>query len=93
MSELLRSLTKNERIVCYFEQIAHSPIFSQKNERFAQKTDERIPSPALSEQLLSQSSFCLVQEGSESTVEEFVQHPVNAFNLIKEEGAWWGTIF
>ena len=29
----------------FFEQIAHSLIFSPKNERFAQKTGERIPNP------------------------------------------------
>ena len=38
MSESLRLLTKNERM-------SKSLIFSQKNERFAQKTDERIPNP------------------------------------------------
>ena len=62
MSNSLRSLTKmsdheritqvahqqweNERIAHFFKRIAHSLIFSQKTERFAQKTDERIPSPA-----------------------------------------------
>ena len=35
VSELLRSLTKNEGIAHFFA----------KNEQFAQKTDERIPSP------------------------------------------------
>ena len=29
------------------ERIAHSLIFFAKNKRFAQKTDERIPSPAV----------------------------------------------
>ena len=38
VSESLRSLNKNELII-------HS--FFAKNERFAQKTDERIPNPAL----------------------------------------------
>ena len=58
MSQSLRSLTKNERpwanrwgcspkmskwVNCsFFERIAH---FWAKNERFARKTDERIPSP------------------------------------------------
>ena len=62
VSELLRSRTKNERLRAlrsgrspkmnewanglFFEQIAHSLIFSEKNEQFAQKTDEQIPSPA-----------------------------------------------
>ena len=36
----------NEWIARFFERIAHALIFSQKNKRFAQKTDERIPSPA-----------------------------------------------
>ena len=36
------SLTKNERIAHFLDQIAHSLIFSQKNEQFAQKTDEQI---------------------------------------------------
>ena len=66
VSELLRSLTKNERcewnaqvahqkwanerIARYFERIAHSLIilsfcFLAKNERFAEKTDERTPNP------------------------------------------------
>ena len=36
------SLTKNERIAHFLGQIAHSLIFSQKNEQFAQKTDEQI---------------------------------------------------
>ena len=38
-SKSLRSLTKNERITCFFRS------FFRKNKRFAQKTDERIPSP------------------------------------------------
>ena len=47
MRDLLRSLTKNERSseLLFFERIAHSLIFFAKKERFAQKTDERIPSP------------------------------------------------
>ena len=31
-----------KKINNFFEQIAHSLIFSQKNEQFAQKTDEQI---------------------------------------------------
>ena len=38
MSELLRLITKNERIAFF--------LVNRKNERFAQKTDERISSPA-----------------------------------------------
>ena len=48
MSESLRSLTKNEWLWAnrlFLEGIAHSLIFFAKNERFAQKTDKRIPSP------------------------------------------------
>ena len=48
LSESLRSLTKNEQIARFFERSAHSLIFSQKNERFFQKTGERIPSPEFS---------------------------------------------
>ena len=36
----------NEQIAHFFEQIAHLLIFSQKNQWFTQKTDERIPNPA-----------------------------------------------
>ena len=36
------------------EQIDHSLIFSQKNEQFAQKTDERIPSPEFTPYYLTQ---------------------------------------
>ena len=47
VSELLRSLTKNERmsesLVFLSELLIHS--FFHKNERFTQKTDEWIPSP------------------------------------------------
>ena len=43
----LRLLTKNERIAGFIERMAHLLIFSPKNERFAQKTDERIPNPGL----------------------------------------------
>ena len=61
MSNSLRWLTKNERPWAnrsggspkmskwvnpsFFEWTAHSLIFLQKNKRFDQKTDERIPSP------------------------------------------------
>ena len=31
VSELLRSLTKNEQIACFFVRIAHSLIFSKKD--------------------------------------------------------------
>ena len=37
----------NERITRFFEQITHSLILLQKNKWFAQKTDERIPNPAI----------------------------------------------
>ena len=62
VSKLLRSLTimsdheqfaqvahqkwTNEQITWFFERIAHWLIF-RKNEHFAQKTDERIPSPVI----------------------------------------------
>ena len=36
----------NEQIANFFERITHLPIFSQKNQQFTQKTDERIPNPA-----------------------------------------------
>ena len=36
----------NEQIAHFFERITHLPIFSQKNQQFTQKTDERIPNPA-----------------------------------------------
>ena len=54
VSESLKSLNKNERCEQITEaahqkwankQIAHLLIFFAKNERFAQKTDEQIPSP------------------------------------------------
>ena len=48
VSELLRSLTKNERcerIANFYEQIVYLLFFFAKNERFAHKTDEQIPSP------------------------------------------------
>ena len=62
VSELLRLLTKNERIA----QVAHQKWanrsffwanrsfanFLAKNEQFAQKTDEQIPSPAETSQSL-----------------------------------------
>ena len=44
MSESLRLLTKNEQC----EQIAQVANFLAKNEQFARKTDEQIPSPAAS---------------------------------------------
>ena len=37
----------NEGIARIFEQIANLLIFFAKNERYAQRTDERIPIPAL----------------------------------------------
>ena len=47
MSESLISLTKNEQmsepLIFLSESLIHS--FLDKNERFARKTDERIPSP------------------------------------------------
>ena len=59
MSESLRSLTKNEQIGRFFEQIDHSLTkneqiahFLAKNEQFAQKTDEQIPSPGESTKLV-----------------------------------------
>ena len=45
----------NERIARIFEGIAHSLMFSQKKERFAQKTDERIPSPTSRDQMTHQN--------------------------------------
>ena len=53
MSKSLRSLTKNEQmsetIVFLSESLIRSfAHFWAKNERFAQKTDEQIPSPASS---------------------------------------------
>ena len=61
MSDLLRSLRGNERcernahfahqkwenewIAHFFERINHSLIFFTKNERFARKSNERIPNP------------------------------------------------
>ena len=48
MSKSLRSLNKNEQMSESHVFLSESLIrsFFRKNERFAQKTDERIPSPA-----------------------------------------------
>ena len=49
MSESLRSLTKNERMsqsLVYLSESLICSFFCSKNERFAQKTLEQIPSPA-----------------------------------------------
>ena len=47
MSELLRLLTKNEQmseaLVCFFEQIAHSLIFSQKTSDLLRKSLSEFP--------------------------------------------------
>ena len=40
--QVARQKWASERIARFFERIAHSLIFSQKNEQFAQKTDEQI---------------------------------------------------
>ena len=48
MSDSLRLLTKNERMsesLVFFSKLLIRSFF-RKNERFAQKTDEGIPSPA-----------------------------------------------
>ena len=48
VSESLRSLTKNERMsesLVFWANCSFAHLFA-KNERFAEKTDERIPSPA-----------------------------------------------
>ena len=51
VSEMLRSLTKNERVsesLIFFANRLFARLFAHfwaKNEWFAQKTDERIPSP------------------------------------------------
>ena len=52
VSESLRSLTKNERMSKLLAFLSESLIrsFFCKNERFPQKTDEQIPSPAISHQ-------------------------------------------
>ena len=50
MSESLRSLAKNERMsesLVFFGANRSFTLFFAKNERFAQITDERIPSPGL----------------------------------------------
>ena len=46
MSDLLRLLTKNEQIACFLSKSLICSFFAI-NERFDQKTDERITSPAL----------------------------------------------
>ena len=51
MSESLRLLTKNEpmgQLLVFFERTLSFAHFFAKNERFAQKTDKRIPSPDIS---------------------------------------------
>ena len=47
MSDLLRLLTKNEQMskLLFFGANCSLAHFFAKNEQFAQKTDERIPSP------------------------------------------------
>ena len=42
----LKFFIENEWIAHFFEKIAHCS-FLDKNERFARKTDERIPSPGM----------------------------------------------
>ena len=51
MSESLRSLTKNDRMSKSLVFLSESLIRSFLNEQFAQKTDERILSPAYLQQM------------------------------------------
>ena len=60
---MIDSLTKNERIACFFEQITHSIIilkFFAKNEQFTQKTDEQIPNPGEHHTAESSSAVCII---------------------------------
>ena len=112
VSKLLRLLTKNEQcegisqvahqkwvnewIACFFELIAHWLIFSQKNERFAQKTDEQIPSPVYISPFLigycqnlppmafvvSGVRSCGWTRGSEEPIEECCHHQVSAQPIL-----------
>ena len=43
VSESLRSLTKNEQIACFFEQIAYWLIFSQKTSDSLRKPMSKVP--------------------------------------------------
>ena len=60
MSESLRSLTKNERMSESLIFLSESIIcsFLAKKERFARKTDERIPSPGF---LWIESLLCVLK--------------------------------
>ena len=63
LSKLLRSLTKNERmseLLVFLSESLIAHIFA-KNEQFAQKPDERIPSPALNKRVTMSKSFRLLR--------------------------------
>ena len=51
VSELLRSLTKNERIARFFEQITHSLIFSQKTSDSLRKPTSKFQAMGISQQV------------------------------------------